>query len=71
VIREIKKEVYGNPFWPEDKILMRNTFRWTLNGEVCRWCYDSYPMEEVLRIHELKLIEKIDENTAFVRGDIK
>jgi hypothetical protein len=55
---------------PEDKILKRNAFRWTLNGEVCRWCYDSFPMEAVLEIHQLELIEKIDEDTAFVRGNI-
>ena len=54
-----------------DKILMRAPFRWLLNGEVCRWCYDSFPMERVLEIHNLILIEKIDEDTAFVRGDLK
>jgi hypothetical protein len=55
----------------KDKILMRGPFRWTLNGEVCRWCYDGFSLETVLEIHELELIEKIDDDTAFVRGDVK
>ena len=56
---------------PKDKILMRQAFTWTLNGEVCRWCSDMFNLETVLKIYELELIEKIDEDTAFVRGDIK
>lgn len=51
-----------------DKILMRSTFRWLLNGEVCRWCYGSCEMEYVLKMHNLVLIEKIDADTAFVQG---
>lgn len=54
----------------EDKILMRNAFRWTVNGEVCRWCYEGLPMIRVLEIHKLRLIEIIDEDTAFVRGNL-
>lgn len=53
------------------KILMRNAFRWTLSGEVCRWCYEHFPMEEVLEMHQLELVEKIDDDTAFVYGTVK
>lgn len=56
---------------PTDKILSRGAFRWTLNGEVCRWCYDSFEMEYVLALHELELVEIIDDDTAFVRGNVK
>ena len=56
---------------PKDKILMRGPFRWLLNGEVCRWCPDMFNLETVLKIHELELIEKIDDDTAFVRGHLK
>lgn len=56
---------------PNDKILTRGGFRWLLNGEVCRWCYDSYDLEQVLEMHDLILIEKIDQDTAFVRGELK
>lgn len=56
---------------PKDKILMRGPFIWLLNGEVCRWCSDMFNLETVLKIHELELIEKIDDDTAFVRGDLK
>lgn len=56
---------------PTDKILLRGAFRWTLNGEVCRWCYDSFEMEYVLALHELELVEIIDDDTAFVRGNVK
>lgn len=56
---------------PKDKILKRNPFRWTLNGEVCRWCNDSVSLEYVLMMHELILVEKLDNDTAFVRGILK
>ena len=50
---------------------MRNPFRWTLNGEVCRWCYEMLSLEQVLEIHKLELVEKIDEDTAFVKGELQ
>jgi len=56
---------------PEEKILMRSAFRWLLNGQVCRWCYEHFSMEYVLEFHQLKLIHKIDEDTAFVTGDVQ
>lgn len=54
----------------KDKILKRSAFRWLLNGEVCRWCYDSFKIDEVCKIHNLQLIQTIDEDTAFVRGEL-
>lgn len=53
-----------------DKILARGAFRWTLNGEVCRHCYSSFDMYYVLKMYNLILVEKIDDDTAFVRGSL-
>lgn len=56
---------------PVEKILMRSAFRWLLNGQVCRWAYESFSMESVIKMHKLVLIEKIDEDTAFVTGEVQ
>lgn len=55
----------------EIKLLKRQPFRWQLNGKVCRWCYEMFDLESVLEIHNLKLVEKIDDDSAWVTGELQ
>ena len=52
------------------KFLQRRPFRWELDGEICRWCYEMFSMETVLKTHNLTVVEKIDDNTAWVTGEL-
>jgi hypothetical protein len=61
----------SNTSEPKEKILKRSAFRWTLNGQVCRWCYEHMEMSWVLETHDLILVEKIDDDYAFVYGEVK
>ncbi len=56
---------------PHIKILSRQPFRWLLNGEVCRWCYEYVSIDYVLEMHDLKIIRKIDDDTYFVTGELQ